>query len=97
MRDWAISNLKGAGKLDKLDDIFEFGITLDDIPGSTKMIHEAGLLVSFMLDGECQPVIDAHAAFKATLKGGEDVDEAIENLQKALKKNEKKLKKYADL
>lgn len=97
VRKWAISNLKGQGKFDKLDDIFEFELTLDDIPGSTKMISEAGLLVSFILDGECQPVIDAHAALKAALKSGEGADKAVENLQKVLKKNEKKLKKYADL
>jgi len=97
IRAWAISNLKSGGKLDKLDDIFEFGITLEDIEGSTRMIHEAGLLVSFMLDGECQPVIEAHEEFKAALKSGEDVDKAVDKLQKALKKNEKKLKKFADL
>jgi len=95
VRKWAVTNLMAGGGLRKLDDIFAMELSLEDIEGSTRMIHEAGLLVSFMLDGGCEKVVEAHQAFKEVLMKGEDTAEAVEELQKVLKKNEKDLKKYA--
>jgi tetratricopeptide (TPR) repeat protein len=96
-RAWAISNLASKGKFDKLEDIFEFSLSLDDIDGSTKMIHEAGLVICFILDGGCEAVTEKHEALKATLKSGEGTEDAVEALQKTLKKNQRKFEKFAGL
>ena len=95
MRAWSLSSLKNQGSLDSVEDILAHQLTLEDIEGSVKLINEAGLLVSFMLDGECEPVTKAHEAFKTALAEGGDVAKAVEELEKALEKNEKALKKYA--
>jgi hypothetical protein len=96
VRNWALSNLRDKGGLRTLERLFEFNLDPNDIAGSTQLIHEAGLVVAFMLDGECKPVIDAHQKLKARLKAGGDTKEAVEDLQTALIKNEKKIRKFAN-
>ena len=49
------------------------------------------MLVSFVIDGENQPVREAHAAFKAALRSGEGVPEAAAALQQAILDNEEAL------
>ena len=63
--------------------------------GSLRLIHEAGFVVSFILDGDCLPVREKHQAFKAALKRAEGEREAAEALQAALIENERALQKYA--
>jgi hypothetical protein len=96
-RSWAIENLRSKGGLRKLEQIFEFPLTVNDPEGSAKLISEAGLLVSFIMDGDCAPVKQAHQAFKAAFKAGEDTQPAAEALQQALVDNHKELMKYAEL
>ena len=91
-RKWALQNLQSGGDL-----VFGFELSLEDIPGSSRLIHEAGLVVSFLLDGGCVPVSEAHQAFRATLKKGEDTAETLEALQQAIRDNEAALKKYAGM
>lgn len=86
-RTWSVSNIVSAGELDALDSIFEFGLSLDAIPESTRMINEAGLIVSFIMDGECAPVKAAHEAFKKALMAGEDTEETIKALQDSIIEN----------
>ena len=61
------------------------------------MISEAGLLVSFMLDGNCKAVMDAHQAFRSALKLGGDTEAAVTELQEAIVANERALRRYAKL
>ena len=96
-RDWALSNLGRQGDLDPLDHIFTFRLDLNDIPASTRLIHEAGLVVAFVLDGECQPVNDAHMAFKAALKSGQDAPAAVTALQVAIQENQGALEAFAEI
>jgi len=95
MRAWAIGNIRNQGGLRELDEIFRF--RLDPADPSGKLIAEAGLLVSFMLDGDCTPVEGAHRRFKSCLRSGEGLDLAIEALQKTLKEHEDDLLAFARL
>ena len=95
-RDWALENLRATG-LPELEAVF--GMTLDpnDAATSGQRIQEAGLLVSFVLDGGCAPVEEAHAAFQEAVRSGEGLDDAVADLETALRRNEKKLRLYAGL
>ncbi len=94
-RAWALQNLRAGGELDPLEQIFLMNLDANDPAGSVRRIHEAGLLVSFILDGECQPVKQAHEAFKAALSEGKGTTEAAQALQKALEANLAELKAFA--
>lgn len=100
-REFAFSQLKEKG-LRKLEDVFAFGLDLNDLEGSGRLYHEAGLVVSFLLDGaEKDAELKAkHAAFKDALKSGqkdEALAKATEELQKALAAREDDVKAYAGL
>lgn len=95
-RKWALANLKSKGGLRKLDDVFEFELSLDDIEGSTQLIHEAGLVVAFVLEGDDAKVEAAHAAFQKALAKGEGAREAAQKLQDALRKSESSIRRFAD-
>ena len=101
LREFAFGELKKGGSLHKIEDIFAFQLSLDDQDSSSRLYHEAGLLVSFLLDGADgdKKLREKHQAFKAALRGDKkkDLDEAIEGLQKELGKNEKDIKKFAGL
>ena len=95
-RAWSVSNIARAGGLDPLDEIFEFDISVDN-RDSSKLINEVGLIVAFILDGKCPPVINKHGALKAALKEGKpaDVQKATKELVKEIKDNEAKLRAFA--
>lgn len=104
LREFAFGELKKTGTLRKVEDIFTFALDLNDVENSSRLYHEAGLLVSFLLDGADgdKKLREKHAAFKAALKSdGKDkakkLADAIEGLQKELAKNEKDIKKFAGL
>jgi len=101
LRSFAFSELKKAKGIRKLDDVFAFGLSLNDLPGSSRLYYEAGLVVSFLLDGAVgnKEITAAHDAFKAALKTGTkaDVATAAVALQKSLAKSEREIKKYAGL
>jgi hypothetical protein len=101
LREFAFGQIKQGGSLRKLEDIFAFNLSLDDLEGSSRLYHEAGLLVSFLLDGADgdKKLRERHAAFKAALKGAnpKDLKGAVEDLQKEIAKNEKDIKKFAGL
>ncbi|MEM7307125.1 MAG: hypothetical protein AAF682_10670 [Planctomycetota bacterium] len=97
-RTWSISNIARRGGLDSLKTIFEMNVGPDN-PESDKLVSEAGLLVSFMLDSECAPIKEAHGAVKAALKSGDEkkIGSAFSDLEKALDKNMDDLRMFADL
>jgi hypothetical protein len=94
-REWAIANL--GGELFPLEDILALNLSLEDLPGSTRKICEAGLVVSFIIDGDCAAVTEKHQAFKAALESGEGIEEALAALQAVLIENEPALRKYAGM
>jgi hypothetical protein len=105
LRDFAFGEIKKAGSLRKLEDIFAFALDLNDLDASSRLYHEAGLVVSYLLDGADgdKKLREKHQAFKIALKnalaGGprKELDEAIEALQKELAKNQKDIEKFAGI
>lgn len=97
LREWSIGNIARQGGLDPLERIFEFGLSLDDVSGSSKLINEAGLLVAFVLDGDCKPVQAKHLAFKDAFAKGEGVEKAAEALEQAIIENEAQLRTFAGI
>jgi hypothetical protein len=95
-RAWSIANLRSGGDLDSLESIFAFNLSLENIGPSTRLINEAGLVVSFIVDGGCGPVIEAHRAFKSALKKGSGAREAVVALQKAVIDNKEAFEKYVE-
>ena len=83
-RKWARASLKKDGGLRDLAKVFEFKLALADVPGSTRLIHEAGLVTAFVLDGGDKNVQRAHEALKQALLSGASTTAAVAELQKAL-------------
>jgi hypothetical protein len=101
LRQFAFDELKKAGGLRKLEDLFAFGLDLQDLPGSSRMYEEAGLVVAFLLDGAAgdAELAQAHEAFKTALKSRpkKDVADAAVALQAALVKRDAAIRKFAGL
>lgn len=95
-RKWAIGELKKAASFDSFDKIFAFQLTLDDIPSSTRLIHQAGLVTAFVLDGECKSVVSAHEALKDCLRSNQGVREAAQELEEVIRKHEQEFMSFAD-
>ena len=83
-RKWARASLKKDGGLRDLAKVFEFKLTLTDVPGSTRLIQEAGLVTAFVLDGGDKNVQRAHEALRQALLSGAPTTAAVAELQKAL-------------
>lgn len=96
-REWALQNVKEKGGLGALDDVFAFRLSLDQIDESARLIHRAGLLVTYILDGEDAAVTAAHESWKKELAEGGDMQAASAKLQAALHASETKIKQFAGL
>lgn len=83
-RDWSLDNIRRSGGAKPFQEIFNMQLDGNKPEESGQLINQAGMLVSFILDGKCPPVQQAHAALKAALRSGEDTKPAAEALQKAL-------------
>ena len=100
VRNWLIGTKIGPTGLDPLDALFAFRISAQsdsekDI--SEKLMWEAGLVVAFILEGNCQPVSAAHRALKNALRNGEGHLAAFETLEKEIKNHEAQLREFAGL
>lgn len=87
-RDWSLDNIRRNGGPKPFDQIFAMQLNANDIAGSSMLINQAGMLVSFVLDGKCAPVTQAHEALKAALRDGLDTAEADQALRQAIAENE---------
>lgn len=101
LRTFAFGELKKEGGLRKLEDVFSFQPDATDIAGSSRLYHEAGLLVSYLLDGSSgdKELADQHRAFQVALKSGAKAEAvaAAKSLQATLIKHEGEIRKYAGL
>jgi hypothetical protein len=99
LRGFAFAELKKAGGMHKVDEICAFGLDINRLEYSSRLYDEAGLIVSFLLDGSdnVKSVQASHDAFKAALKSGskKDVIAASTALQKELAAHESDIKKFA--
>jgi hypothetical protein len=96
MKKWSVNNILNKGGLDPVDQILACELSLADVPKSQKLVNEAGLLVSFTLDGKCPPVTQAHQALKDAFKNGKDLKPAFKALEEALTKSSDELQRYAE-
>lgn len=96
-RKWSLENLAGRGGLRELDSVLEFKLNPEDPDDGLKLLIEAGLLVAFIVDGNCEPVNLAHAELKAALRAGRVNPKLIEGLEEALRASQKQLKAFATL
>ena len=100
-RAFACDEIKKGGGLRKLDDVFAFQLNVADIEGSSKLYHEAGLVVAYLLDGAKgdKELAQDLSAFQKALQTGSkaDVTAAATALQKTLAKHENDIKKFGGL
>jgi hypothetical protein len=101
LRAFACAEIMKSGGLRKLDDVFAFRLDLADIPKSSRLYDEAGLVVAFLLDGapEDKELASLHEAFKTKLKSGDKdaTAAAAKALQAGLVKREKDIRKFAGI
>lgn len=99
-REWSVQNLLKTGGLRPLKQVFECKIKTGDPEDTSKLINETGLVMSFILDGNCAPVVEKHKAFQEALKTAKDrkpIDEAARALEGEIAKHETDLRKFAGL
>lgn len=101
LRQFAFGEIKKGGGLRPLSDVFAFRLALEDLPSSSRMYQEAGLVVSYLLDGASGDAALAakHQAFQAALKSGSAADarSAATALEGALREHEAKIRQFAGL
>ncbi|MEM1448605.1 MAG: hypothetical protein AAGI22_05800 [Planctomycetota bacterium] len=96
-RKWALQNLKSGGTLDPIEDVLALQIDTNEPEASCRLIHEAGLLVHFLVDGEDKKVGKAWTAYREALVAGDDVGEHVAVLEEALVKAQKKIAAFGGL
>lgn len=74
-----------------------FRIEPDRRDDALRLLLEAGLLVSFVVDGGCAPVVAAHAELKRALAAGSLRRPHVEALTATIAANEAALRAYAEL
>jgi hypothetical protein len=99
LRKWSVSNILNRGGLDPLADIFKMNLTADGSTDSAKLMNEAGLLVAFMLDGDCKPLKLKHSEIKAHFKkrDAKALEKAFKELEALLKQNEGELRMWGNV
>jgi hypothetical protein len=99
-RDWSVTNIVSRGGLRPLKEIFQCDITNEGGDDSQKLINEEGLVMAFVVDGNCAPVKDKYKALQGAMKEGKDA-KAIASLASALQaeveKHEADLRKFAGI
>lgn len=96
-RQWALANLRRVGGLTDADALFAFELDpADDVQGGA-LIHGAGLLVAWMLDGESRETQSAHRALKLALREGGDTEQALTALEQALRDDWDAIERWAEL
>lgn len=99
-REWSVQNILNGGGLRPLRQVFEDHLSVDDAPGAAKLINERGLVVAFVLDGQCKDVIDAHSELKMAIQKGEkrkSLERLFVKLERAIQDHEADLRRFAKL
>jgi hypothetical protein len=99
-REWSVSNIIGRGGLRPLKEIFKCDITFDGGQDSQKLINEVGLVMAFVVDGECAPVSAKFKVLQEAIRDGKDgrsITLASNALQAEVEKHETELRKFAGI
>lgn len=94
-RTWSLENLAAAGGWRGLKQVLAFPLDADDRAGARKLLIEAGLVVSFLVDGDCAPVKEAHEQFKRRMISGRLSRSDLSALEDALLAHEEELRAFA--
>ncbi|MDP6519151.1 MAG: hypothetical protein QF411_04575 [Planctomycetota bacterium] len=94
-RKWSIANILGRGGLRPLAKLIECDLSAEQVEDSGRMINELGLLISFVVDGDCGPVKAQHTKFKEAIASGEHFAAAADELAAVLLAHEKELRAFA--
>jgi hypothetical protein len=99
-RDWSVSNLVGRGGLRPLKDVFQCDVTNEGGQDSQKLINEVGLVMAFILDGDCAPVKAKFKTLQDAIRDGKDartITLASNALQAEVEAHEADLRKFAGI
>ena len=96
VRKWSVDNLKRQGGLSFLRPVFDLELDPQNIRTGT-LINGAGLITSFIIDGGCAEVIEAHAELKQALRAGKVTQKLFDSLRKAVEGHEEDLRTFAGL
>ncbi|MEZ5977503.1 MAG: hypothetical protein R3F34_04720 [Planctomycetota bacterium] len=101
-RKWSVQNIMSKGGLDPLARVLTYGFegATDQASADAagQLLNQAGLVVSFVLDGKCEDVDKAHAAFKEAFASGDAdaIQKASKGLLDAIRKNETAYRRWAE-
>lgn len=93
-RTWSLDNLEQRGGMRPLAEVLAFRVNPDERDAALELLLEAGVVVSFVVDGACAPVVAAHAELKRALAAGSARKTQVEALTAALVANEAALQAY---
>ena len=96
-RTRSLENLKSRGGMRELSAVLAFRLDPDEREDALKLLLEAGLVVAFVVDGECAPVTEVHAAFKKSLASGQVGARHVTALTEAVVAHEQELRAFAEL
>ncbi len=99
-KKWSKESLLKSGGLRPLKQVIAFSLHPGDPTDTSKLINEAGLVMAFVMDGNCASVIEKRKAFLAAFqagKTGKELNEAVSALDAEILKNEADLRKFAGL
>ena len=94
-RKWSLENIAAGGGWRGLKEVLEFPINPDERDGSRKLMIEAGLVVAFIVDGGCAPVVEAHNRVTQRLATGRFSRSDFQDLEAALLAHEGELNTFA--
>ena len=96
-RTWSLENLALRGGLRPLEDLFAYSWNPDAAQDVGRAMIEAGLVWSFVLDGECEPVRAVHARLRKQLARGTLRIKTLRELEQALLAHESELRAFGGL
>jgi hypothetical protein len=99
-KKWSKDSLLRAGGLRPLKQVIAFSLHPGDPTDTSKLINEAGLVMSFVMEGNNAAVTEKLKAFRAAFqagKTGKELNETINALNTEIQKDEAELRKFAGL
>lgn len=96
-RKWSLENLASRGGLRPLREVLDFPLDADNRDDALKLLIEAGLVVSFLVDSEYPPVREEHERLKKAMRSGRLAKSQLEALAEVLLAHESELRKYAGM
>lgn len=96
-RSWALQNLRSGGPMDSIDEILELALDTNDPAGSVRLLHEAGLVLHYLIDGDDKKAKKAYDAYRVALSSGADAAEPLADLEEFVRRAAGKIAAYGGL